>query len=96
MDGCACVHGTILLCCEFYFLAYVKFQWNILYVCVYGEFSVDFNPWRTLPKLYFIIPESLVAPCTVVFAQIVNKQTNKLNYIYRFQQNEITYDKMEF
>ena len=43
---------------------------------------VDFNPWKTLPEPYFIIPESLVAPCTVVFARIANKQTNKLNYIY--------------
>ena len=30
-----------------------------------------------------------MAPCAVVFAQIANKQTNKLNYIYRVDGEEI-------
>ena len=45
----------------------------------------DFNPWRTLLEPHFIIPESLVAFCSVVFWPKANKQTNKqtneLNYI---------------
>ena len=47
----------------------------------------DFNSWRTFLEPQFIIPESSVEPRAVVFAQIMNeqtnKQTNKLNYIYR-------------
>ena len=42
----------------------------------------NFNPLRTLLESYFIIPESLLAYCAVVFAQIANEQTNELNYIY--------------
>ena len=30
----------------------------------------DFNPWRTLLEPHFIIPESLVASCSVVSARI--------------------------
>ena len=41
----------------------------------------DFNMWRTLLELYIIIPESLVAYCAVVFAQIVNEQTNKHTWL---------------
>ena len=53
----------------------------------------DFNPWRTLLEPHFIIPESLVASCAVVFARIVNEQTNneqtnKLNYIYRLSKGD--------
>ena len=45
----------------------------------------DFNPWRTLAELHFIIPVSLVAFCGVIFARIANeqknKQTNELNTV---------------
>ena len=37
----------------------------------------DFNPWRTPLEPHFIITESLVAPCAVVFAWIASEQTNK-------------------
>ena len=43
----------------------------------------NFNLRRTLLEPYFIIPESLVAFCSVVSAPKANKQTNELNYIYR-------------
>ena len=43
----------------------------------------DFSPWRTLPYLYFIIPESLVVPCAVVLHESQgNRQTNKQTELY--------------
>ena len=47
-------------------------------VSPHGQLDGQF---KTFPKPYFIIPESLVASCAVIFARIVNKQTNELNYI---------------
>ena len=45
----------------------------------------DFNPQRTLSELFFVIPERLASIRSVVLAFTANKQTNILNYIYRYR-----------
>ena len=44
----------------------------------------DFNPWRTLSRLFFAIPERLASISSLVLAFTASKQTNTLKYIYRY------------
>ena len=44
----------------------------------------DFNQQRTLSGSFFVIPKPLASGRAVFLAFTVNKQTNTLNYIYRF------------
>ena len=37
----------------------------------------DFNPWKTLSRSFFVIPERLSSICVIVVAFTANKQTNK-------------------
>ena len=49
----------------------------------------NFNPQRTLSGSFFVIPERLASICSVVLAFTANKQTNILNYIYRYEHEAI-------
>ena len=44
----------------------------------------DFNTQRTLSGSFFVIPERLASIRAVGLAFTANKQTNTLNYIYRY------------